>query len=126
MLCLQIGGGGICAGAMRRRQNSNLFQNHSNFFELPGGLKVCWGRQLLDYSNANICTKTINFPVTFTSTPRVFVTLNKGHDSNELRWVGYIAQGSVSTKSVIIAASDAGGGFSSSIRAWADWMAIGY
>lgn len=54
--------------------NGNLAQNTSGKFELPNGLKMCWGSYTPPNANGYIRQGTITFPVTFGSIPHVFVT----------------------------------------------------
>lgn len=61
-----------------------LRQNTSGKFELPNGLKICWG-QLGTWSGGSAGNgyRTANYPITFTNMPAVIITVNVPKTSME-------------------------------------------
>ena len=63
----------------QREINASLVQADnlkSGYFELPGGLKMCWGE--LKFTENE---KQITFPIAFSAVPKVFVNLQGNQDT---------------------------------------------
>lgn len=94
--------------------NSNLTQNTDGKFELPNGLKICWGS----------CTGgTITFPFTFTARPTIVATFV--NNNTEIRMMVHFTTISTTAAKYVGGykqADDWSGNYTSGVN----WIAIGY
>lgn len=94
--------------------NSNLTQNTDGKFELPNGLKICWGSGT---------GGTITFPFTFTARPTIVATFVNGN--TEIRMMVHFTTISTTAAKYVGGykqANDWSGNYTSGVN----WIAIGY
>ena len=94
--------------------NSNLTQNTDGKFELPNGLKICWGSGT---------GGTITFPFTFTARPTIVATFVNGN--TEIRMMVHFTTISTTAAKYVGGykqANDWSGNYTTGVN----WIAIGY
>ena len=93
---------------------SNLTQNTDGKFELPNGLKICWGSGT---------GGTITFPFTFTARPTIVATFVNGN--TEIRMMVHFTTISTTAAKYVGGykqANDWSGNYTTGVN----WIAIGY
>lgn len=94
--------------------SSNLTQNTDGKFELPNGLKICWGSGT---------GGTITFPFTFTARPTIVATFVNGN--TEIRMMVHFTTISTTAAKYVGGykqANDWSGNYTTGVN----WIAIGY
>lgn len=105
-----------------------LAQNTSGRFVLPNGLKIAWGKKVLDYANINVAQSAIAFPFIFSVAPVVVIAgqTTSNNAAGEIA-INHKIRNVTTSGFVGIAHSPSGYFTSGNIPSYAiDWLAIGY